>query len=76
MNIKPLYFASLCLLSAHSNAVVNGDPMDWSKHDNIVRLDGHPMSYGVIQDAKGQRTGTLGGRQIRTHRGALLKKRR
>ena len=59
MNIKPLYFASLCLLSAHSNAVVNGDPMDWSKHDNIVRLDGHPMSYGVIQDAKGQCTGTL-----------------
>jgi len=59
MNIRPLYFASLCLLSAHSYAVVNGAPMDWSKHDNIVRLDGHPMWGGEIQDAKGQCTGTL-----------------
>lgn len=54
-----LLFTAIAVASSPAFAVVNGTPIDWKQHDNIVRLDGHPMWGGVIQDAKGQCTGTL-----------------
>ncbi len=56
---KSLLFTALTLASSQAFAVVNGTPIDWQQHDSTVRLDGHPMWGGVIQDAKGQCTGTL-----------------
>ncbi|ELP5902660.1 trypsin-like serine protease [Vibrio vulnificus] len=56
---RTLLFASLTLASSSAWAIINGTPVDWPSHDNLVRLDGHPMSGGVIQDKKGQCTGTL-----------------
>ena len=56
---QTLSLLTFALLSSNSYAIVNGTPIDWKQHDNIVRLDGHPMQLGVIVDAKGQCTGTL-----------------
>lgn len=56
---QTLSLLTLALLSSNSYAVVNGTPINWKQHDNIVRLDGHPMESGNIQDKKGQCTGTL-----------------
>ncbi|HFQ5086703.1 TPA: trypsin-like serine protease [Vibrio vulnificus] len=56
---KPFLLSILTLACSPAFAVVNGTPVDWPSHDNIVRLDGHPMWSGVIQDKKGQCTGTL-----------------
>ncbi|MCU8277684.1 S1 family peptidase [Vibrio vulnificus] len=56
---RTLSLTALSLVSSGALAVVDGTPVDWPSHDNLVRLDGHPMWGGVIQDKKGQCTGTL-----------------
>ncbi len=38
MQLKTLSLVTLSLLSAHSYAVENGTPVDWSQQDNTVRL--------------------------------------
>ncbi|HDY7474809.1 TPA: trypsin-like serine protease [Vibrio vulnificus] len=53
---RTLLLASLTLASSSTWAVVNGTPVDWSSHDNIVRLDGKGY-YG--EPRLGQCTGTL-----------------
>ncbi len=54
MTPKSLSLLPLALLfSAHANAIVNGTALDWSQHNNVVRLDSQ------IKDRQGQCTGTL-----------------
>ncbi|MDE0552519.1 trypsin-like serine protease, partial [Vibrio sp. VP6] len=39
MRLPSLSLIALSLLSASSYAVENGTPVDWSQHDDTVRLD-------------------------------------
>ncbi|YCO02370.1 trypsin-like serine protease (plasmid) [Vibrio sp. VNB-15] len=48
-----LLFTAIAVASSPAFAVVNGIPMDWKDHDNIVRLDSQTLNK------KGQCTGTL-----------------
>ncbi|MCU8386779.1 S1 family peptidase [Vibrio vulnificus] len=53
---RTLLFTSLTVASSGAWAIVNGTPVNWSSHDNIVRLDGK----GYYGDTRlGQCTGTL-----------------
>ncbi|WP_045409839.1 trypsin-like serine protease [Vibrio jasicida] len=48
-----LLFTAIAVASSPAFAVVNGTPMDWKDHDNIVRLDSETLGK------QGQCTGTL-----------------
>ena len=48
-----LVFTALSLASTSAFSMINGTPIDWSKNDNIARLD------NVVYDNKGHCTGTL-----------------